>query len=180
MLNKKLNIYIIAILILTGTNFIFSESNNINNNINKILDNLADRMYCISETSGNKNDIEKELTEATEKLTEIFKTIKPEDIDLNPETGLEIFLKAVSYGNKEIINLFINAGFNINTTNYSNQTPAMCAAFHGNIEALQILIDKNADLTIKDKYDRTAFDCCHMIKFMTENIFWALPKNINC
>ncbi len=115
-------------------------------NLNRIFSNLADRMYCISEMNGNSDgDIEKELDERTLEIKEIL-----QNNALDPEKNIELFFKACAYGNRAIIDLFVNANFNVNPSIENVKTPAMIAALHGNIETLEALIKHGADLNATD------------------------------
>lgn len=118
----------------------------------EILDTLGDRMYCIAECNGNKdNDIEKELDLCHQRITELCKT-QP----LNPQQHTKAFLGACGLANRKILKLFLAAQFDLEARNDGKQTPLMIAAFSGNCETVQALIEAGADVRAKDKHGKTA------------------------
>jgi len=48
---------------------------------------------------------------------------------------------AVSHGNSKTVELLLSCGAEINATDYDGSTALMCAAEHGQLEILRILLD---------------------------------------
>lgn len=138
-----------------------------------ILERLGDRMYCIAEIDRNENgDIALELKKATKEVAEIFNT---QMIDINSEENIDAFLAAAANGNTEIMNLFINAKFNVNAVDKTKKTAAMYACADGNIETLRVLICNGADLSLKDNAGLTAEKACELVQ-TSNNYMFAFPR----
>ena len=81
--------------------------------------------------------------------------------------GLTELIIACKNDNKEIVNLLITAGADINRRDYFNdKTPLMHASKDDNIEIMQLLLDLGADINIQNqnvnnrkKYSLTALMC---------------------
>jgi ankyrin repeat protein len=89
--------------------------------------------------------------------------------------SIESFLNRVEVGNKEIIELFINAGMNVNTKGNYGETALMLASVHNNIEMIKFLIEKGADINAKsnDGYTPLMFASTQglldVVKLLIEN-----------
>ncbi len=122
--------------------------------LEKIFACLADRIHYITQlNSSNDTDIATALASATEKIKHRFEAHK-----VNPETDQASFFMACSIGNKAIINLFLDAGFNREARTASNQTPLMIAAYNGNYDTVTTLIARNARVRAVDMYNKSAKD----------------------
>ncbi len=113
--------------------------------LSDILNHLSNRIYCIGETTGNEIEIRKELDNAAGKIQQYLDSHK--ELDLNSKK--EAFFGAAGDGDEKIINIFLQAGCNIDEKNKSGQTPAMAAAMLGNVSTLQALLDHGANIDIK-------------------------------
>ena len=60
--------------------------------------------------------------------------------------SIESFLNRVEVGSKEIIELFIKAGMDVNAKGNYGETALMLASVHNNIEMINFLIEKGADV----------------------------------
>ena len=75
------------------------------------------------------------------------------------DEGVSIFDMAVTYDNIEIINLLLEKGMDVNTTNRrSGFTALMAAACYGRVEIAKILLANGADQTVRDSKGFTAID----------------------
>ena len=105
-------------------------------------------------------------TAATEGETEIVKLLLQEGADPNvgDHDGLVTPLYMVAMENRggfektnEIIKLLVDGGADMDTAcTYSNITPLMWVAGNGNIEGVRYLVEKGADINIKDEDGQTA------------------------
>lgn len=59
---------------------------------------------------------------------------------------------------KDIAQLLIDNGANINAQRYNGWTPLMLAVGIKNIDMVKFLLDNNADITIKNNSNKTALD----------------------
>jgi ankyrin repeat protein len=55
----------------------------------------------------------------------------------------------------DLVKLFINKNFNVNTTWEQEKTPLIVASQAGNLDIVKLLIEKSADLNIRLKYGKT-------------------------
>lgn len=81
--------------------------------------------------------------------------------DLNvqdPFGGSSPLITAAVFDQKEIAELLIDAGADINFQNNEGSTALISAAFFGRPEIVQLLLDHDADRNIKNKYGTTAYD----------------------
>jgi len=72
------------------------------------------------------------------------------------------FLDAVESGSQEVITLFLDAGFNIDTTDERLWTPLMVSAFNGNMEMAEFLIENGAKI---DHHDSAGYTPLHWAAF---------------
>ena len=121
----------------------------------KLLEKLADRINCISESSGDATAINSKLAKCAISVERILES---GDLDLTSEDARVSFVGAARFADEKIMELFIKKGFDINTCNESQQTAAMLSAMHGNVSTLWTLIKHGADFTLKDKRGKTAAD----------------------
>lgn len=111
--------------------------------LHKIFNHLADRVYCIGETTGNRNNEAKaEFDAAAEKIQHYFESHK----EINPDLKKEAFFMAAAVGDEKIITIFLKDDCDVNERNKNGETPAMMAAFHGNVSTLKALLDHGADI----------------------------------
>ena len=54
------------------------------------------------------------------------------------------------------VNIFYTRGAHINRRDKDNYTPLLLAATYGNVDTVEMLLQKGADYTAVDKYDKTA------------------------
>lgn len=66
------------------------------------------------------------------------------------------FLHASEQGHKDIVDILITQGVDINTKNADGMTALMFAARQGLIELTSMLIRKGTDVNAKDNYGKTA------------------------
>ena len=81
------------------------------------------------------------------------------DLDAEDAGGYTALFHAALNGHNEVLtvlHLLIQAEANINTRNDHAVTPLMAAAYSGHTEIVKLLIDNNADITLKDKDGQTA------------------------
>jgi ankyrin repeat protein len=72
--------------------------------------------------------------------------------------------------NKEMVDLLLEYGANVNHENKLTDIPIHCAVRNGDLEMVQLLISKGADVNAKDKNDRTAFHKLCGVDFKNNNI----------
>lgn len=65
------------------------------------------------------------------------------------------FFTIIAQENKEEIRRMISQGFDVKTKDSSKKTALHIALEHSNLEAVKILLDANANVNAKDKYNRT-------------------------
>ena len=65
---------------------------------------------------------------------------------------------AVSRGYFDIAKYLLEKGSNINNLDKDNETPIMYCAYNGNINILNLLLQYEPDLKIKNKDGKTALD----------------------
>lgn len=69
---------------------------------------------------------------------------------------INYFFAAARTGDNEIINRFLKAGFPINQVNSQSYTPLMVAAYSGQYDTTQLLLQRGANACIQDKRGNTA------------------------
>lgn len=70
--------------------------------------------------------------------------------------SIDSFLSEAGAGNKELIELFIKAGMNVNAKGNTGYTALMLASADDNFEAVKLLIENGADINVKDNDGHTA------------------------
>ena len=70
--------------------------------------------------------------------------------------SIESFLERVEVGNKEIIELFMKAGMDVNAKGNYGETALMFASVHNNIELIKFLIKKGANVNAQSNDGYTA------------------------
>ena len=70
--------------------------------------------------------------------------------------SIESFLERVEVGNKEIIELFMKAGMDVNAKGNYGETALMLASVHNNIEIIKLLIENNANVNAQNNDGETA------------------------
>jgi len=121
----------------------------INNGIyvDSILDFLNNTPLMLASILGRKEIVEFLLDkEADVNLT-----------DIEGNTALNIAASA-EFSSPEIVELLINAGSDVNTVNSNGNTPLMRAALSNNKEIFKILLENNADKSIKNKDGKTVYE----------------------
>lgn len=136
---------------------------------------LADRMYCIAESSGNSNnEIEKELDLCCITLRDLQRNHQ-----LSPQNTQALFA-ASSSGNEEMVRLLLDAGYGIEAKNEGGQTPLMTAAFCGNADTVKFLLERGANVHATDNHGYSAkYYASFAQRALQENpmaIFSVLPK----
>lgn len=165
MFTKKISIYALLMIACFSVDATPQE-------VKATMARLADRLYCISELNGNEyNDMERELEQAATELEQ--------KLDMNTAENFyqaheHAFFMAAGVGTKKILQLFLDAGFEVNHRNKNGMTPLMVAALSGNIETVELLCELGADTTLKDNNGITAQDFTVLI-FATDVCFY-LPK----
>jgi len=119
----------------------------------KVFDHLADRLYCIAEATGNKNDMQTELDKTYDKLREFDKThsLNPQNTDHRA-----CFFGACAFGDKRMVQMFLGRRFDIEQQNEGGQTPYMIAFCKANIEAMKFLKERGANVNARDKHGSSA------------------------
>ena len=79
------------------------------------------------------------------------------DVNAKDQKGKTPLHRAASEGHKEIVELLIakGANVNVNAKNEFGSTPLHVAAFQGHKEIAELLIPNGADVSAKDKYEQT-------------------------
>jgi len=73
----------------------------------------------------------------------------------NPQLA-DYFFAAAKIGETEVLSEFLNNGFPVNLRNNQSYTALMMATYHGNKEAVDILLNHKANACLKDKRGHTA------------------------
>ena len=63
---------------------------------------------------------------------------------------------AAFYGRKEIVELLLSKGADVNAKDSKGETALMVAAFYGRKETVELLLSKGADVNAKDNEGKTA------------------------
>lgn len=79
--------------------------------------------------------------------------------ELTPSERAQIVRAAFSH-NLPALLLMLKLGFDVNTRGGEGFTPVAHAALRGDVEVVRILIDRRADLEIRNDYGGTALDTC--------------------
>jgi ankyrin repeat protein len=100
------------------------------------------------------------------------------DIHHVDKEGVSVFDVAVTYNNLSIINLLLESGFDVNVpTRKSGFTPLMGAVCYGRIEVVKKLLEKNADIVVRDNHGFSALDYAR--KMNKKSIFALLQEEMN-
>lgn len=85
-----------------------------------------------------------------------------EDAKVNPNisdgTNEPIFLPMSIYGNKEMIELYVKMGGNLNVVDFENRNALHLAAQNGRIETAKLLMHLGIDYKRKDVGNKTPLD----------------------
>ena len=74
------------------------------------------------------------------------------------ETNNDSVIQAVVDGNKEVVEILLNNGYNVNQIDNDGWTPLHYAASNRFEDIIKVLIDYGADRTIKDIWGNTPID----------------------
>ena len=77
------------------------------------------------------------------------------DPSLKGKYGRSLLHSASEGGNVAIIETMLSRGLDINSKDSNGDTSFMIAAFSGKMEAVNYLLDKGADLSLKVQYGRS-------------------------
>lgn len=111
---------------------------------------------------GNINAVRKYIADGGD----VNAVINDFDDDFYSETALEVAVTHSSLQHLQIVKELIKAGADINHRHYYHgETPLMMAVYalvdgYGSEEIVKLLVDSGADVTIKSKSGKTAFDLC--------------------
>ena len=111
---------------------------------------------------GNINAVRKYIADGGD----VNAVINDFDDDFYSETALEVTVTHSSLQHLQIVKELIKAGADINHRHYYHgETPLMMAVYalvdgYGSEEIVKLLVDSGADVTIKSKSGKTAFDLC--------------------
>ncbi|MEZ9535336.1 ankyrin repeat domain-containing protein [Vibrio lentus] len=67
-----------------------------------------------------------------------------------------LFFDAARIGNNEVIDAFVSQGFPVDQRNNQSYTALMVAAYQGNRETVELLLDSGANACLQDKRGNTA------------------------
>ncbi len=101
-------------------------------------------------------DIHKAAMEGDMAKVEALIAKNPALTDAKDEMGLTPLIYAVSRGHREVVELLLNEGADVNTQDDAGYSPVHIAAFRGNKEMLEFLIKKGANLNRKNEMGVTA------------------------
>jgi hypothetical protein len=97
-------------------------------------------------------------------------------------TGETTVHKAVRFGaendNRDILELLIGLEASINASDKNGKTPLMLAVLKHDLESIQILVEGGADIKLKDKRGKTAFDYANSTEFSEAKNFLVEPSQI--
>lgn len=83
---------------------------------------------------------------------------------INNTNGYSPLMSACSFRSKEVVNLLIEKGSNINQQrNVDGMTPLMFAVYNGKIDVVKLLISKGVNKDIQDKNGKKAIEYIHDI-----------------
>ncbi len=71
-------------------------------------------------------------------------------------TLLDYFFSAARTGNTEVLSEFLNNGFPVDQRNPQSYTALMMATYYGHKDAVKVLLEKGANVCLKDKRGHTA------------------------
>ncbi|QYT06229.1 hypothetical protein H0G86_013091 [Trichoderma simmonsii] len=71
----------------------------------------------------------------------------------------ELFFSAVEKGDLQVIQLFLDSGFDIESRKRGNQTPLLLAANMGRRDVIQVLLDQGANIKVEDEGGRMPLHC---------------------
>lgn len=86
----------------------------------------------------------------------ISSSVDDQKVNNEFNTLTSLFFDAARIGNNEVIKKFIDSGFPIDLRNHQSYTVLMVAAYQGQRETVQLLLDEGANACIKDKRGNTA------------------------
>lgn len=141
--------YLLLFVLICDAGYMFSLGINRNNEKN----------------GAERDDSDEEMTESDfdlfsaleiEDLKEIENIINPVYVNLINEAGESLLTKAVRKGNREIIDILIKAGADINFQNNAGFNALILASNKGDSDIVKILTDSNANLNLQNKNGDTA------------------------
>jgi uncharacterized protein len=86
------------------------------------------------------------------------------------------FLLAAYEGNLEFVEFCMLQGFSPNAIDEKGRTPLMIASFKGKERIVRYLLEKKADVSVKDNEGRTALDYAE--EGENENVLFLLRANM--
>ena len=86
----------------------------------------------------------------------------PPSLPQSPDAD-ERLLDAALDGNFSGVRSALDAGANVNARNLYHQTPLMIACVSGNLEVVKYLVERGADITLRDENGDTALDYSELI-----------------
>lgn len=90
------------------------------------------------------NEIDSEKTSVSRKNNDDYSVL------------VSLFFDAARTGNNEVIKKFVDSGFPINQKNTQSYTALMIAAYQGQKQTVQLLLNEGANACLKDKRGNTA------------------------
>ena len=75
---------------------------------------------------------------------------------LNVQYSPEQFLNSAKNGNTKVVELFLQAGMDVNTKNADGQTALMLAAYSGHTDTVKLLLKHGAFINVIDKFGDSA------------------------
>ena len=73
------------------------------------------------------------------------------------EAGADALLIGAAHGQAAAVDMLLQNGASVNSTNFFGHSPLISAAYNGQVAAVQALLKRGADTTMRDK-DGTALD----------------------
>jgi ankyrin repeat protein len=95
------------------------------------------------------------------------------------EYSANSFVETARKGNSYLLEIFLDAGMDPNAVNSSSNTALMEAAAFDRLEAVKLLLGRGADLSLRDKYGRTALLHCAGASEGTECIRVLIDSGAN-